>query len=392
MLPWLVLAASLLLYLVPFWLGSVPSPSRNAFFGYVVIGAIVAARRPTHPVGWLLCAIGAFSMVAGAASAGAEAAATSTRSALPGWLLDPWLMAPGRNLWVASYSALGLLLFVFPNGRLFSRPAAPGLVLAAYTIAVGLVTSSTPAPVMQFPIFDVWFGANVAELLYAFGRSTSGLSSLALFVLGAISMVVRFRRAGGIERQQMKWFAYAGAMLALVFVGTAIAYFSPLRALDPHAQIPPAMFGGIPTLLALIALPVGAAVAIFRYRLYDIDVLINRTLVYGATTAAIAIAFFGGIVLLQAILRPLTSGSEAAVAVSTLASVGLFQPLRARIQAAVDRRFYRSRYDAARTLDAFAEELRDEVDLEAVRVHLLGAVGQTMSPVHASVWLRGAKR
>jgi hypothetical protein len=245
---------------------------------------------------------------------------------------------------------------------------------------------------MQFPIFDVWFGADAADLLYGLGRSTSGLSSLALFVLGAISMVVRFRRAGGIERQQMKWFAYAGAVLALVFVGTAIAYFSPLRALDPSAQIPATMFGGIPTVLALVALPVGAAVAILRYRLYDIDVLINRTLVYGATTAAIAIAFFAGIVLLQAILRPLTSGSEAAVAVSTLASVALFQPLRARIQATVDRRFYRSRYDAARTLDAFAEQLRDEVDLEAVRVHLLGAVGQTMSPVHASVWLREARR
>ena len=389
LLPWFLLVVSLLLYLVPIWLGSIPSFYLTAFLGYVAIGAIVAARRPKHPVGWLLCAIGLLSQVVGAASVATEAAAAPSGSALPGWLLDPWLMAPVRNLWVVSYGALGLLLFIFPNGRLFSRPATPGLLLAAFTIAIGLVTSVTPQPVMRFPIFDAWFSVDVADRLYRLGQGASGLSSLALFVLGAISMVVRFRRAGGIERQQMKWFAYAGAVLALVFVGTTIAFFSPLRALDPGAQIPPAMFGGIPFVLALVTLPVGAAVAILRYRLYDIDVLINRTLVYGATSAAIAAAFFGGIVVLQAVLRPLTGGSEAAVAISTLASVALFQPLRSRIQAAVDRRFYRSRYDAQRTLDAFGGLLRDEVDLDSVRTDLLDAVHETLRPAHAGLWLRG---
>jgi len=144
--------------------------------------------------------------------------------------------------------------------------------------------------------------------------------------------------------------------------------------------------------LAQLLIPVCMAVAIVRHRLFDIDVLINRALVYGATTAGIAVAFFAGIVVLQALLRPITSGSEFAVAASTLTSVALFQPLRARVQRAVDRRFYRSRYDAARTLDAFSVRLRDEVDLDAVRGELVAAVRDTVQPAHASVWLREASR
>jgi hypothetical protein len=144
--------------------------------------------------------------------------------------------------------------------------------------------------------------------------------------------------------------------------------------------------------LSVSMIPIAIGIAVLRYRLYDIDVLINRTLVYGLTTGGIAAAFFGGIVLLQAVLRPFTTGSEIAVAASTLLTVALFQPLRSRVQQAVDRRFSRARYDAGRTIDAFAEELRDEVDLDAVRVHLLGAVSQTMSPAHASLWLRERER
>jgi hypothetical protein len=138
-------------------------------------------------------------------------------------------------------------------------------------------------------------------------------------------------------------------------------------------------------------IPLSIGVAILRYRLYDIDQLINRTLVYGVTTGAIAVTFFGGMVVLPTLLRPIISGSEVAVAVSTLVCFALFQPLRSRVQDAVDRRFYRSRYDAARTLDAFSLRLRDEVDLDAVRDELLDAVGITLSPIHASVWLRGRR-
>jgi hypothetical protein len=133
-------------------------------------------------------------------------------------------------------------------------------------------------------------------------------------------------------------------------------------------------------------------VAILRYRLYDIEVIIRRTLIYGSMLAVLAAAYLGGVVIVQSILRTFTSGSEISVAASTLLTIALFQPLRSRMQRAIDRRFYRSRYDAARTIDAFAEQLRDEVDLDAVRVHLLGTVGQTMSPTHASLWLRERAR
>jgi hypothetical protein len=152
------------------------------------------------------------------------------------------------------------------------------------------------------------------------------------------------------------------------------------------------MFGGVPFVLALIALPIGTAVAILRYRLYDIDLLINRTLVYGLLSAALAATYFTGVVVLQAALRPLTGGSEVAVALSTLTVVAVFAPLRRRIQTAVDRLFYRSRYDAGRTLDAFGAALRDEVDLDSVRADLLDVVGATLRPAHASLWLREAKR
>jgi len=149
-------------------------------------------------------------------------------------------------------------------------------------------------------------------------------------------------------------------------------------------------FGGVA--LATVGAAVAIYFAILRRRLYDIDLLINRTLVYGATSAAIALTFFGGIVVLQALLRPLTSGSEYAIAASTLVSFALFQPVRRRVQSAVDRRFDRSRYDAARTLDAFAVRLRDEVDLDAVRADLIGVIFKTMRPAHASVWLRERAR
>jgi hypothetical protein len=402
-LPGLLFVFALLGYLATSWIGSMnAAPVEGAsfsivvtaFLGYSAIGAVVAVRRPEHPVGWLLCVIGLAAQVQGLALAAAQYTPAPSGPVLPGWMLDPWLMPPLRNLWVVSFSGLGLLLLIFPNSRLFSRALAPGLALAAFTIVVGLVTSSSPTPTTstRFPLFYALFSSDIADALYALGQMMSGLALMALLIVGAVSMVVRLRRARGVERQQMKWFAYAAVVLALVFVGTAVAFFSPLRALDPSARIQPAMFGGVPIILGLIAVPIGTAVAILRYRLYDIDVLINRTLVYGLLTAALAATYFAGVVVLQAALRPLTGGSEVAVALSTLFVLALFAPLRRRIQGAVDRRFYRSRYDAVRTLDAFGAALRDEVDLDDVRADLVGVVGDTLRPAHVSLWLRDARR
>jgi hypothetical protein len=181
-----------------------------------------------------------------------------------------------------------------------------------------------------------------------------------------------------VERQQLELFVYAASFVALGYVLIASGLPGPWSELID---------------LAILALPVAIAVAVFRYRLYDIDVLIERTLVYGALSATVALTYWLLVLVLQAALRPITGGGgELVVAASTLATLALVQPLRTRIQRGVDRRFYRSRYDAARTLDAFSVRLRGEIDLDSVRGELLDAVGTTLSPTHAGVWLRETPR
>ncbi|HAL25188.1 MAG TPA: hypothetical protein DCP25_00405 [Chloroflexi bacterium] len=191
-----------------------------------------------------------------------------------------------------------------------------------------------------------------------------------------MSLFIRYRRSSAVEREQIKWLAYSGTLaFVLIVLGNAIPG-------DLGTWLFPLAF------VVLGTLPIAIAIAIFRYRLYDIDVLIRRTLVYAAVSAVLLAAYIGGVALFQTILAPFIAGNGVAVAISTLAVVALFQPVRRRIRAAVDRRFYRSRYDAERTLDAFAGRLRDEVDLESVRADLLQAVRETVQPAHASVWLR----
>jgi hypothetical protein len=218
--------------------------------------------------------------------------------------------------------------------------------------------------------------ASLATLL-GYVRSTP--LAFVVFLIPVAMVVARFRAAAGKERQQLKWFAYTSSILVVFFVVTNVVpgLFSFLPLFVP--------LGGA---LALGLIPISVAIAILRYRLYDIDLLIKRTLVYGATSAAIAVTFFVGVVALQRALTPLTSGSELSVAAATLLSFGLFQPIRRRVQDAVNRRFDRSRYDAARTVDRFAEQLRDDVDLDELRANLLGAVQLTMAPAHTSLWLR----
>jgi hypothetical protein len=282
-----------------------------------------------------------------------------------------------------------LLLLVFPNGRFLSpRWRRFGQVALAGAAVLALAVAVAPGPVdpsigirVDNPLGLGGVPGDAAAAVSAFGYPLV----VPGFLLAAIAMALRYRRSGPVEREQLKWFASSAGVAAVLivteFVLMVIYHDAPVTPIWVQAL-------GQIAILSLSLVPVAAAIAILRYRLYDIDVLINRAVVYGATTAAIGTAFFGGIVLLQAILRPLTSGSEVAVAVSTLASVALFQPLRAGMQRAVDRRFYRSRYDAARTLDQFSVRLRDQVALDAVRADLLDAVRDTVQPAHASVWLR----
>ena len=210
-----------------------------------------------------------------------------------------------------------------------------------------------------------------------------------LYVAIALSVFLRLRRAVEVERQQLKWFAYAAAIFAvstLLNVST-LAVDAPLWV--ERAEL--AIFS-----VAGTTVPIAIGIAILRYRLYDIDLIINRTLVYGSLTAMLILVYVGGVVSLQYAFRALTGqGSQLAIVASTLAIAALFNPLRGRIQAFVDRRFYRRKYDAAKTLEAFSAKLRDETDLEALNDDLAGVVAETRPPAHVSVWLRsrtGAKR
>jgi hypothetical protein len=185
--------------------------------------------------------------------------------------------------------------------------------------------------------------------------------------------VLRFRRANGIERQQIKWLAYAAVFLAIALSASFVSSYEGVAYL---------------VIAALLCVPLAVGIAILRYRLYDIDVLINRTLVYGALTAALALVYIGSVVLLREVLAPLTGSSEPAIVASTLAIAALFNPLRRRIQNLIDKRFYRRKYDAAKVLAAFGTTVRDETELERLTAELLRVVDETMQPEFVGLWLR----
>jgi hypothetical protein len=207
---------------------------------------------------------------------------------------------------------------------------------------------------------------------------------ISAILLAVASLILRMRRGTRIERQQLKIFFCAALLWPAAIVLQAVLGVQALTAAEPALELL--------DVLVIVAVPVAVAVAILRYRLYDIDVLIRRTLIYATLSAVLLAAYASAVAVIQLALAPVTSGNGLAVAISTLAVLALFQPLRRRIQEAVDRRLYRSRYDAARILDNFAARLRDEVDLDAVRADLLGSVQQTMAPAHMSLWLRERAR
>lgn len=342
---------------------------------YAVIGLVIIGRAATT-IGTLLVVVGLDRALVAASGI------YERYAAVYGLSLGPQAGAVNDWAWAAGITLGGLALQLFPNGRPLGRAwryLAWLTVAWPFILEIDLVLSPVslhggqPVP-NQFggglpPPFGQIFTALVPWILFLY---------VCLIVLSAATLVVRYRRARGIERQQLKWIASAAGLVVLALLAD-ISFVSPA-------------WQNVVASGAEVAVPLSIAIAILRYRLFDIDVLVRRTFVYGATSAAIALTFFAGIVALQTLLRPLTSGSELAVAASTLVSFALFQPVRRRVQNGVDRRFDRSRYDAARTLDAFADGLRDEVDLDALRADLLSAVNRTMSPAHASVWLRGEHR
>jgi hypothetical protein len=335
------------------------------------VGAAVVWRRPRNAIGWVLLSVG---MVAATQVLLAEYAIfgiVGRPSPLTGAVFAAWLVS---WVWVLEVTLVAVfLLLLFPDGH-FLSPRWRGLAwlggVSAAIAAFGLAFNAGPlnnAPYTPNP-YALFGDADISVFLWAMaGLGIAGVGA-------AASLLLRYRRSRGTERQQLKWLAVEAIALSIaVIVGT-------FEQNNKWASV---------FLISAIALaPVMIGVAVLRYRLYDIDVLINRALVYGVTTGAIGVAFFAGIVVLQAALRPITGGSELAVAASTLICFALFQPVRRRVQSGVDQRFYRSRYDASRTLDLFASRLAGEVDLDAVGAELAKAVTQTVRPAHVSLWLR----
>jgi hypothetical protein len=295
----------------------------------------------------------------GSAALGKTAAAYESLS----WI--PFILLPAT-----------FLLLLFPDGRLLSPRWRPIGWCAAVAISGGFITQAlTPGKLEDYPQVTNPFGVTSSVL-----DPLTGLSFLLILVAivgSSASLIIRFRRAEGVQRLQMKWLAFAGAVAAAVFPIAVLAY-----------SVADGAVSNVAIMLSVLGLPVAAGVAILRYRLYDIDVVINRTLVYGALTATLAASYLGSVLLLQLALSGLTAGSGLAVAASTLAVAGMFTPARSRIQELVDRRFYRRKYDAARTLETFAARLRDEVDLGALDAELRDVVAETMQPAHVSLWLR----
>lgn len=345
---------------------------------FTPVGALVASRRPANPVGWLLALFG---LVISISHFGAQ-------YALYALLTRPEPLLGGQAAaWVVSWLLPvinGLTVFyvlLFPTGWLPSRRWRLLAWLTAAFVVIGVVSSAvSPGALMGVlgPIRNP-LGVEGVTGIY---EATLYVGAPSLTVAAALSLFVRLRRATGVERQQIKWFAYAAAASV---VATILAYVLP-GTLDTPPWFEHAAFalniGTIP------AVPVAVGIAILRYRLYDVDLLINRTLVYGPLTLFLAAVYAGGVVGLQSVMRTLT-GQESTLAIvaSTLAIAALFNPLRRRVQALVDRRFYRRKYDAAKTLEAFSARLREETDLDALGQGLVGVVRGTVQPEHASLWM-----
>jgi hypothetical protein len=324
------------------------------------VGAAIAWRHPRNPIGWLLSTGGVFAALVYLAGAYATYG-TLGESRLPYADVAAWVFAWGRTgmaIWIPP------VVFLFPDGHLRSRLDRVGLLIGLSTLVLGAVGLALyPGRFMAIAFVENPFGWQQGAAILDAALAAIGVLALSAVYLGIKSVRARYRSASALERQQLKWLA-AGALLYVVTTAVILPpYFAAWIGLpvDPLLVYLANLFGG----LAYTIMPITIGVAILRYRLYEIDVVIRRTLVYGAVSVVLAGTYLAAVIVLQAALRSLTSGSELAVAGSTLLVVALFQPLRSRIQGTVDRRFYRSRYDAARTLDAFGLRLRDEVDVDA---------------------------
>jgi hypothetical protein len=338
---------------------------------YATVGALIVSRRPRHPVGWLFCAMGL------STAAQEFLLGYGGRADLPGATAAAWLSS-----WASEPTTVLVLvlLLVFPTGRFISRGwRRVGLAAVAVAALWAVALALDPGDLRGLEGVANPLGVDAASGPLGFAASALVVPFMLCGALAVTGAIVRFRRARGVEREQTKWLALAAGALLLAVLSVVVL----LLLVDTDSGVWDVVTALL-VCLGLAAFPAAAGIAILRHRLYDIDLVIRRTLVYGALTATLLGVYLGLVLLVG-----LTVGdSDAAVAASTLAVAWLFRPARTRIQAIVDRRFYRRRYDAARTLEAFAGGLRDQVDLEALSRDLREVVGRTMQPTHVSVWLR----
>jgi hypothetical protein len=402
-LAWSLAVVSVALYLasVPLYVLAHPGPLSSAitvslagalFLVFPVVGTMIASRRPRSPIGWILLADGLLWNLSGMMDY-----YTDYGTARPGSLPFVVGLATINNwLWVPAAGLLGTFAFLlFPDGRLPSRRWHPLAWLSGITIVlVSIVVAVTPGP------FEGLEGVRNPLGILAFPWMKPLpyiLVPLFLFcmLLSVLSLVLRYRRSRGEERQQIKWIAFAASVVGLLYliamIGSIVypqeTWFAPGSPLWQN-------FLEYAALLSFTLVPTAIGFAVLRYRLYDIDVIINRALVYGSLTATLVAIYFGGVATTQLLYRTLTGQDQQpqlAVVVSTLAIAALFGPLRRRIQNVIDRRFYRSKYDAAQTLETFGARLRDETDLDTLGGDLIGVVRETVQPEHVSLWLKPAE-
>ncbi len=351
------------------WVDELPSLLVNV--ATVLVGAVLVARLPRNPIGWLLALLGlGFSVYPVVVVVVADAQRAGADAPLP-TVLVAWV---GNWIWVFGQAAAIFSLLLFPTGR----PASPRWRLVVWFAAIILgallfAAATHRGPLEAAPRLENPFGLPTPEFVI----TALIFMTLALEVVGCASLVLRFLRSTGEERQQIKWVALGAAIFAAwVLIEALFTLPSWTEAVGPAAII------------------ASVAVAVLRYRLYDIDLLINRTLVYSSLTAALVAVYVGSVVLLQGLFRALTGQeqqSQLVIVASTLAIAALFNPLRRRTQAFVDRRFYRKKYDAEKVLAAFSARLREETNLDRLSGDLVAVVEESMQPAHASLWLRPSK-
>jgi hypothetical protein len=357
------------------------------FLAFPLVGALIASKRPKNAVGWLCLAVGALWALSGVFDYyGYYGAAT------PGSVPFP-VVAAGISdwIWVPAVGLLGTyVLLLFPDGRLPSKRWRPlawlsGAVILLLSVGVMLA----PGPLDNLGGVRNPFGIEGADWLTVAAFVLLPLLPLCMLA-SALSLVLRYRRSGGEERQQIKWIAFAASVVVVVYAIAMIASFAfPAESWTTAGSVWWLNLLTYAVLSSFAIVPTAVGFAVLRYRLYEIDIIINRALVYGSLTAILVALYLGGVVLLQRLFVLLTGQrSTLAVVASTLLIAALFNPMRHRIQAFIDRRFYRRKYDAAKTLEAFSAKLRDETDLDALSDNLVVAVRETMQPARVSLWLR----